>query len=80
MLGLAVYFAQTVAACATSFGTNQELTNEINERKRTEELAPESTIATVCGSDAQDPPIVADRRNFQTAVTEVQGFSRRTES
>jgi len=25
--------------------------------------APESAIATICGSDAQDPPIFADRRN-----------------
>jgi len=33
--------------------------------------------AAVCG---KDPPIVADRRNSQTAVTEVQEILRRTES
>jgi len=40
--------------------------NQRNQRTQADGggiTAPESTIATVCGSDAQDPPIVADRRN-----------------
>jgi len=37
MLGLAVYFAQTVQHVQQVSAINQELTNEINERKRTEE-------------------------------------------
>jgi len=38
MLGLAVYFAQTVQQHVQQVSAiNQELTNEINERKRTEE-------------------------------------------
>jgi len=64
MLGLAIFCSNSTAACATSFDNVR--VNQRNQRTQADGggTAPESTIATVCGSDAQDPPIVADRKKL----------------
>jgi len=74
VLGLAVYFAQTALQHAQQVSAiNQELANEISDQADGGGItAPESAIATICGSDAQDPPILQIEEILQTAVTEVQ--------